>query len=128
MDILIADADPAARKALRLLLRQKMGMNHIHEAADVESLIRTLDNQPPELLFLDWKLYGSPPLETCRLLQKAFPHLRIILLSLDATDEEIAGRVGADFIHKGAAPNVIIAKLISLFHRESLCHSNSESA
>lgn len=126
IDILIADADPAARKALNLLLRQKLGINHIHEATDVESLIRTLDDKPPELLFLDWKLYGSPPLQTCRLLQKAFPQLRIILLSLDASDEEIARSVGVDFIHKGAAPEVIIGKLISLLYRDSLCLSNSE--
>lgn len=124
--VLIADADPAARKALSLLLRRKLCLDDIYEVTDVESLIRALANTPPIWLFLDWKLYGSPPLETCRLLRKAFPHLKIVLLGLDANDEEIARRAGADFIHKGAAPDVIIGKLISLLYRDSLCLSNSE--
>ena len=126
IDILIADTDPAARKALGLLLRRKLCRQDIYEVADVESLIRTLANTPPELLLLDSKLYGTPPLETCRLLQKAFPQLRIILLSLDASDEGLARSVGVDFIHKGAAPDVIIDRLISLLDRDSVCRSNSE--
>ena len=126
IQVLIADADPAARKSLCLLLRRKLCMDDIYEAADVESLIRALANSSPGLLLLDPKLYGFPPLETCHLIQKAFPDLKIVLLGLDANDEEIARRVGADFIHKGAAPDVIIAKLISLHYRALLCHSNSE--
>ncbi len=123
--ILIADADPAARKALSLLLRRKLCMDDIYELGDVESLIRALANTPPELLLLDGKLYGSPPLETCRLLQKAFPHLNIVLLSLDASDEKIARSAGVFFIHKGAAPESIIEKLISLLYRDPLSLTNS---
>lgn len=118
--ILIADADPATRKSLSLLLRRKLCMNDIYEAADVGSLIRALENTPPGLLLLDPKLYGSPPLETCRLIQKALPDLKIVLLGLDANDEEIARRAGAEFIHKGASPETIISKLISLLYKDSL--------
>ena len=82
---------------------------------DVESLIRVLVDTSPTWLFLDWKLYGSPPLETCQLVQKAFPQLKIVLLSLDANDEVMAKKAGIDFIQKGAAPDSIIAKLNSLF-------------
>jgi DNA-binding NarL/FixJ family response regulator len=120
IDILIADADPAARKSLSLLLRRKLCMNDIHEAADVGALIGALANRPPELLFLDQKLSGSPPLETCLLLHKALPDLKIVLLGLDAEDEEIAKRAGADFICKGAAPETIISKLTSLLYKDSL--------
>lgn len=124
--ILIADADPAACKALSLLLRRKLCLDDIYEVTDVESLIRVLANTPPIWLLLDWKLYGSPPLETCRLLQEAFPHLKIVLLGLDASDEVIARSAGVDFIHKGAAPEAIIAKLTLLLYQDSLCLRNSE--
>jgi len=124
--ILIADADPAARKALSLLLRRKLCMEDIYEVADVESLIRVLANTMPALLLLDGKLYGSTPLETCRLLQKAFPQLKIVLLSLDADDEKIAKSAGLDFIHKGAAPDTTILRLTSLLYQDSLCLTNSE--
>ena len=126
--ILIADADPATRKAINLLLRRKLGVNNITEVMDVESLIRALVDTPPTWLFLDWKLYGSPPLETCHVLQKAFPQLRIVLLSLDATDEVTAKKAGIDFIQKGAAPDAIIGKLTSLFHNDLLSTVNSQSA
>jgi len=126
IQILIADADPAARKALNLLLQRKLCIDEIYEVADVESLISALANTPPIWLFLDRKLYGSPPLETCRLLQKAFPHLKIVLLSLDASDEVIARSAGVDFIHKGAAPEAIIAKLTLLLYQDPLCLRNSE--
>lgn len=106
--ILIADPDSAARKALTLLLRRKLGSNDIIEAGDIETLIRKLADVPPDLLLLDWRLYGSPAPDTCRLLQKAYPNLKIILLSVDAGDEAAAKDAGADFIYKGASPDELI--------------------
>ena len=66
--ILIADPDSATRKALILLLQRKLGTQSIFEVKDVETLIRTLADTPPDVLLLDWRLYGSPAPETCRLL------------------------------------------------------------
>ena len=109
--IIIADPDSATRKALTLLLRRKMDTNDIVEVGDVETLIRTLADASPDLLLLDWRLYGSPAPDTCRLLQKAYPHLKIVLLSVDANDELAAKEAGADFVHKGASPDELIAVL-----------------
>ena len=115
--ILIADPDSATRKALALLLRRKLGMDSIIEVQDVETLIRALADTPPELLLLDWRLYGSPAPDTCRLLQKAYPHLKIIILSVDANDESAAIAAGAGFIHKGASPDELIATLTPLLRK-----------
>src|SRR5574339_260769 len=112
--ILIADPDSATRKALILLLRRKLGTDCIIEIADVETLIRALAQTPPDLLLLDWRLYGSPATETCRLLRKAYPQLKIVLLSVDASDEAAAREAGADFIYKGASPDEVIATLTAL--------------
>ena len=116
--ILIADPDPATRKALILLLRRKLGTNCLVEIGDVETLIRALADIPPDLLLLDWRLYGSPATETCRLLRKAYPHLKIVLLSVDANDATAAKEAGADFIHKGASPDELIATLTPLLRKE----------
>ncbi len=116
--ILIADPDPATRKALTLLLRRKLGTNGIVEVGDLESLIRALAETPPDLLLLDWRLYGSPAPETCRLLQRAYPCLKILLLSVDAADATAAREAGADFIHKGASPDELIATLGLLLRKE----------
>lgn len=117
--IIIADPDPATRKALTLLLRRKMHTNGIVQVGDVETLIRTLAGESPELLLLDWRLYGSPAPDTCRLLQKAYPNLKIILLSVNADDEAAAREAGADFLHKGAPPDELIAKLLPLLRKAS---------
>jgi two-component system, NarL family, nitrate/nitrite response regulator NarL len=116
--ILIADPDAATRKAFILLLQLKLGTNCIYEVQDVETLIRTLADTPPDLLLLDWRLYGSPAPETCRLLRKAYPHLKIILLSVDAGDAAAAKEAGADFIHKGASPDELLATLMPLLRKE----------
>lgn len=118
--IIIADPDSAARKALTLLLRRKLGTNDILEVDGVEALIRALADTPPNLLLLDWRLYGSPAPETCRLLQRAYPQLRIILLSVDADDAEAAHEAGASFIHKGASPDELIATLTPLLRKENI--------
>jgi two-component system nitrate/nitrite response regulator NarL len=116
--ILIADPDSATRKALILLMQRKLGTNCVVEVKDVEMLIRSLADTPPDLLLLDWRLYGSPATETCRLLRKAYPHLRIVLLSVDANDATAAKEAGADFIHKGASPDELIATLTPLLRKE----------
>ena len=117
--IIIADPDSATRKALILLLRRKMGTDGIVEVEDVETLIRTLADASPDLLLLDWRLYGSPAPDTCRLLQKAYPHLKIILLSVDANDAAAAKEAGADFVHKGASPDELIATLAPLLRKDN---------
>jgi DNA-binding NarL/FixJ family response regulator len=113
--LLIADPDTAARKALKLILRHRFGVVQVCEAEDVESLIRALADCPPDLLMLDWSLYGAPAPETCRLLRKAYPALKIILLSSDANDIVAAQKADAFFIHKGAAPEKFIAMLAPIF-------------
>ena len=115
--IIVADPDSATRKALTLLLRRKLGMNSIIEVQDVETLIRALADTSPELLLLDWRLYGSPAPDTCRLLQKAYPHLKIIILSVDVNDEAAAINAGAGFIYKGASPDELIATLTPLLRK-----------
>ena len=117
--ILIADPDSATRKALILLLERKLGINSIFEVRDVETLIRTLADNPPDLLLLDWRLYGSPAPEICRLLRRAYPHLKIVLLSVDANDATAAKEAGADFVHKGASPDELIATLTPLLRKDN---------
>ncbi len=121
--ILIADPDSVTRKALSLLLRCRLGnediaSEDIAEIEDVETLIRMLAGTPPDLLLLDWQLEGSPAADTCRLLRKAYPSLKMILLSVDAGDAVAAKEAGASFIHKGASPDELIATLTPLLRKE----------
>lgn len=116
--VLIADSDPAARKALARLLAYRLGINCIAEAGDFETLIQSIADAQPDLLLLDWRLQGSPALETCQLLQEACTDLRVVLLSVDAEDEDVAKCAGAEFIHKGASPDELIHTLKLLLAEE----------
>lgn len=107
--ILIADPISSSRSAITLLLSHKLGQSNIGEAGDADTLIRTLSNNPPDILLLDWRLYGAPAPETCSLLRKAYPALKIVLLSVNAEDQRLAHDAGAMFIHKGASPDVVMA-------------------
>lgn len=124
--ILIAVPDDATRKALALLLRRKLDSDSILEIEDVEALIRAVADVPPDLLLLDWKLYGSPAPETCRLLRKAYPLLKIIVLSVDASDETAAREAGADFVHKGASPDELISILHPLINKKTMPDKSDE--
>ena len=42
--------------------------------------------------------------DTCRLLQKAYPGSKIIILSVDNNDEAAAKEAGADFVYKDFCP------------------------
>ncbi len=116
--ILIADPNLTSRQALSLLLRKKLGILDILEAGDTETLIKTLTDCPLDILLLDWRLYGAPAPETCRLLLKAYPGLKIVLLSVDADDNQAALSAGAGFVHKGSAPGELLAVLEPLLNTE----------
>ena len=116
--ILIADPNSASRQALSLLLDKKLGIQDVLEAGDSETLIKTLADHPLDILLLDWRLYGAPAPETCRLLLKAYPGLKIVLLSVDADDCQAAVSAGAGFVHKGSAPLELLAVLKPLIRSE----------
>lgn len=118
--VLIANPDSAMSKALRFLLQREIPHAVVMEARDVAEMIRALAETPPDVLLLDWNLYGSPAPETCRLLQKAYPHLKLVLLSARESDQPAAQAAGAGFIHKGAEPDELIASLHALLTNEPL--------
>jgi DNA-binding NarL/FixJ family response regulator len=112
--ILIADPDPASRKALALLLTRKLGVEIIIEATEAESLSALIKATLPDVLLLDDNLPGLNYPVACPLLQKAFPKLKIALLSLDETARYTAASCGIEFIHKGDCMDETIARLQAL--------------
>jgi len=109
--LVIADPNTASRKALALLLSRKLGIVLIEEVEDAESLIRSLSERACDVLLLDWHLYGASVPETCHLLRKTYPGLKIVLLSVDSDNRQAAWSAGASFVHKGASPETVIATL-----------------
>jgi len=116
--ILIADPDPAFRKALALLLTHRLDMRFIDEAADTGTLIQKLADTHPDLLLLSWSIHGVPGPETCILLRNTYPDLKVVLLSLNPEDAAAAYAAGAEFICKSASPEKTLGVLNSVLAEE----------
>ena len=116
--ILIADPDPAFRKALSLLISRRLGIQDIDEAADTGTLIQKLATTPPDLVLLNWSIHGVPGPETCILLRNTYPNLKVILLSLNPEDAAAARAAGAEFICKSSSPDDTLTVLKSLLAQE----------
>jgi DNA-binding NarL/FixJ family response regulator len=112
--ILIADPDPAFRKALILLITRKLDIRFVDEAADIGSLIQKLAESRPDLLLLNWSIHGVPGPETCILIRNTYPDLKVILLSLHSEDADAAAAAGAGFICKGLSPEETLTVLKSV--------------
>jgi DNA-binding NarL/FixJ family response regulator len=109
--ILIAEPNSATGKALSLFLQRKISSVITTEVRDVESLIRSVADTPPDILILNWNFHGSPTSELSHLLRKAYPALKIILMSPDADHRIAANALGIDFVHMGARPDELLAIL-----------------
>jgi DNA-binding NarL/FixJ family response regulator len=109
--ILIADSNPPARSACTLLLSYKLGFSDISEVGDVDAFFRALAEYPPDILLLDWQLFGAPSPDLCRLLRIAYPTMKIALLSINPEDNQPAQDAGAIFIQKGSSPDAVLTAL-----------------
>jgi DNA-binding NtrC family response regulator len=110
--VLIAGPDAAMSKALCLLLKREISPVKITEVRDVAGLIRALTENTPDILLLDWKLYGCPATDMYRLLRKAYPDLKVILMGANAEHNIAASVVGADFVE----PSITPGDWIAMFH------------
>ena len=111
LQVLLADADAATRNALALFLKSKLGLHAIGEAADGETLTRSMAENQPRLVLLDWSLPDRPAPERLMELKRANPDLRLVILSVDAAAAAEAIAIGAVFIHKGSAAEQVLEQL-----------------
>jgi DNA-binding NarL/FixJ family response regulator len=113
--ILVADPDPAARRALALVFRRKFGAHEICEAGDRETLEQYLMDCSPDLLVLDQTLAGHPAVAACSRYRRMYPSLHIALMSVDAEDASAALQAGAVFLYKGALADEVLSTLEPFF-------------
>ena len=121
MHILLADANPAVRTALRLLIEQQAGFRVIGECPDAINLFAQVTNRRPDVVLLDVDLPGlqlprrsvhSSLAELIQTLRSLAPTLRVIALSSQPTAQIACLRAQADaFICKSDPPDALITLL-----------------
>lgn len=110
--VLIAASDGSLRHALRLLLRQRLPMAVVGEAATIADLDTALAQLQPDLLLIDWALPEFHDTARLAVYQAAVPHAHIVALSVGV--EEIAAVLAAGAaacLAQGASPEHVIRLL-----------------
>jgi two-component system, NarL family, response regulator LiaR len=85
--VVLADADPLARRALREALLDEPDLEVVAEAADPEQTIRAAQGERPDVVFVDCELSDVDHATELRLLRRAAPSSAVIMLSA-ATDDD----------------------------------------
>jgi DNA-binding NarL/FixJ family response regulator len=110
--VLIAAADVALRNALKLILRQRLAMSVVGEAATRAELDARLAQLQPDLLLVDWALPEFHDSTKLVNYQALVPNVHIVALSVGC--EEMAGILSAGAhacLASGASPEHLIGTL-----------------
>lgn len=110
--IVIADARPDTRSALRLLLREETDLRVSAEAADAAAALTALTQHPAAVVLLDCDLPGLPLARLVRALRAVQPAVPIVVMSARPEARNAALLAGATaFLSKGAPPETVPSTL-----------------
>ncbi len=81
MNIFLADDHPLFRMGLKIALDQEDEMKVIGEARDGFSAVEKIQSNPPDLSLIDVDMPGISGIRAIRILRKALPGMKILVLS-----------------------------------------------
>jgi DNA-binding NarL/FixJ family response regulator len=105
--ILLADDHSLVRASLRSLLTDNPAIEVVGEASDGRQALELVGQHRPQIVLMDISMPGLNGLEATRQIVKAHPSVRVIVLSMHATDQHVlrALRAGASgYVLKGSLP------------------------
>ena len=112
MRVLLADAHPQVRWALRTVIREEPGLTMVDEVSDSENLLDQARELKPEVIVLEWELPGQPGEELLADLATLNHGTRVIVLSSRPEARQAALGAGAEaFLSKADAPQQLLATL-----------------
>ncbi len=115
VQILIVDDQARARQSLRALLTTWPPAGEITEASSGQQAVRLVEQEKPELVFMDICMPGMDGLQATRLVKARWPEIQVVVLTLYGEYESEALAAGADaFAGKGDSPEQLLAALDSL--------------
>ncbi len=117
MRIFLADDHPLLRTGLRLSLSQEKDIEIIGEASDGFSAVEKIRADPPDVALIDVDMPGMSGIGAIRILCKAIPEMKILVLSTynDETYIRDAMQAGADgYVLKSVGISELV-KIIKCF-------------
>ena len=112
--VLIADDRPRARHSLQALLTARRWSHNsrgergdglietVGEASDGRQTIEQVEALHPDVVVMEWQMPGLDGVTTIQIIKSRWPDVRIVVLTMYATDRTAALESGADaFLLKG---------------------------
>ncbi len=105
--VLLADDHKLVRAGIRALLQTIVDVEIVAEAADGREALRLIAAHHPDLVLMDIVMPGLNGLDAAARIGRAFPHTRVVILSMNADEDSVlkslrAGAVG--YLVKTADP------------------------
>jgi DNA-binding NarL/FixJ family response regulator len=121
--LIIADADPLARRVIRdSLARESGGVVVVAEARDGIEAIELTTHYKPELVLMEVRLPRVDGIEACRRIAQATPEVRVLMFSIDQDPavEMKALRAGASgFLYKDVSDDAILRAVRAVSNGEA---------
>ena len=120
--ILLADDHELVRAGIRALLEKLSGVEVAGEASNGHELIRLVEKSEPHIVLTDIAMPGLNGLEVTRYLARAFPNVRVVVLSMYSDEERLymALRAGAaGYLVKSAAREELELAIRAVAHGDT---------
>jgi DNA-binding NarL/FixJ family response regulator len=109
ISVIVADDETAIRSALGLALKQKLSIQNLSEAANMEELLAKAREAGAALVLLDWELPGLAAEGSLTTLRRQNPGLKVVALSARPEARQMALAAGADgFVSKTEPPDTML--------------------
>jgi two-component system, NarL family, invasion response regulator UvrY len=109
LSVILADDETAIRSALGLVLKQKLSIQQLSEAANMNELLSKLSEAKGALVLLDWELPGLAAQGGLAALRQLYPDLKVVALSARPEARQAALAAGADaFVSKTEPPDTML--------------------
>jgi DNA-binding NarL/FixJ family response regulator len=92
INVAIADDHKIFRKGVILSLKTYHNIRFISEAENGEELIKAVEKEQPDIVLMDLKMPVKDGIETTKYLNKHFPQIRILILTM-FEDERFVGHL-----------------------------------
>ena len=89
INLILADDHALFRQGIRLLLQNKPNMHVVAEASNGQELMSLVPHHRPDVVLMDLKMPQIDGLEATEWLRKAWPEVKIIVLSMISSEQMV---------------------------------------
>lgn len=114
MNVLVVDDHPVVMEYLRSAVAKALPDAVVRSATDLDTALELAREQALELVLLDLGLPGYGGVESLLRFRKAFPAVRVIVVSANDDTASVRGALAAGaagFIPKSAGPKLVVSAL-----------------